>query len=165
MRSRFAVALAGLTTLAACARPAPVATAPNLVTVHAKDYAFEAPTSIPAGMTTFHFINDGPGLHHLSVVRLDSAKSFADLELALKNPGPPPAWIVAVGGPNAPDPMHDATATMDLVAGNNAFVCFVDLPGNVPHFAKGMMSPLTVTPSTATAAAPASDISIGLNDY
>ncbi|MFI5236265.1 MAG: hypothetical protein ACHQXA_11185, partial [Gemmatimonadales bacterium] len=46
-----------------------------------------------------------------------------------------------------------------------AFVCFVDLPGNVPHFAKGMMSPLTVTPSTATAAAPASDISIGLNDY
>ncbi|MEO6778707.1 MAG: hypothetical protein ABI194_04570, partial [Gemmatimonadaceae bacterium] len=54
-------------------------------------------------------------------------------------------------------------------------ICLVDMPGGVPHFAKGMVHPFTVaaapagaqaaTPATAPATAPASDVTITLSDY
>src|ERR1700743_238478 len=44
------------------------------VVVHAKDFAFDAPDSISAGWTSFHVVNDGPMLHHVQIVRLDSGK-------------------------------------------------------------------------------------------
>lgn len=138
---------------------------PAVVTVHARDYAFDAPNQIPAGVTTFHLVNDGPGLHHMQLVRLDSGKTFADLEQALKKPGAPPGWIVFVGGPNAPDPHGESNATLDLKPGTYALLCMVDMPGGVPHFAKGMVHPLTVTADSSAAVAPAADVDIALQDY
>jgi hypothetical protein len=139
-----------------------------VVTVHAKDYAFIGPDTITAGMTQFELINDGPGLHHMQIVRLDSAKTFSDLQQLMSKPpaGPPPGWIVEVGGPNAPAPGTTANATVDLPAGNYALICFVDLPGGVPHFMKGMIRPLTVRPATgADASAPKADVTVDLSDY
>src|SRR5579864_1341751 len=81
----------------AASTPAATAPAINVVTVHASDYAFQAPAQIPAGMTTFHLINDGPGIHHITLVRLDSAKSLADLLKVMQHPGPLPAWAVLAG--------------------------------------------------------------------
>jgi hypothetical protein len=142
------------------------ALAPPVVTVHARDFAYDAPDHIAAGMTTFQLVNDGPGLHHLVLIRLDSAKTPADLQAAIKNPGPLPAWAVLSGGPNAADPMGQSTATVDLTAGNYVMLCFVDVPNGVPHFAKGMVRPLTVTASaTASAAAPVADVVATLSDY
>jgi len=146
--------------------PAPAPTTPPVVTIHAKDYAFAAPKQIPAGMTTFHVVNDGPGLHHVTIVRLSDGKSLADLSDALKNPGPLPDWATFVGGPNAPDPGHDANATIDMKPGDYALLCFVDIPGGVPHFAKGMAAPLTVVASaTPSAPAPAATDTLTLDDY
>ncbi|HEX3867701.1 MAG TPA: hypothetical protein VHV78_13150, partial [Gemmatimonadaceae bacterium] len=34
--------------------------ATHVATIHARDYAFQVPDSIPAGWTTFHLVNDGP---------------------------------------------------------------------------------------------------------
>ena len=151
------------TTAAAATPAAPVI---NVVTVHAADYAFQAPASIPAGMTRFHLINDGPGLHHLVIIRLDSAKTLADFLAAMKHPGPFPAWAVLAGGPNAPDPHTASDATVDLPQGQYALICFVDVPGGVPHFARGMSAPLTVTPSSGpTAPAPTADVTVTLSDY
>ncbi len=140
--------------------------APVIVTVHARDFAYDAPDQIEAGMTTFHLVNDGPGLHHLVLIRLDSAKTAADLQAATKKPGPLPGWAVLSGGPNAADAKGESTATVDLVPGNYVMLCFVDVPDNVPHFAKGMIRPLTVTPvTTASAPAPASDVVVSLSNY
>ncbi len=140
--------------------------APNVVTVHAKDFAFDAPAQIPAGMTTFHLVNDGPSIHHMQIIRLDSARTIDDLKAALAKPGPMPAWAVAAGGPNAPDPGSESNTTMDMAAGSYAIVCFVDIPGGVPHFTKGMFQPLTVAPSSAVpVAAPTPDVTISLTDY
>src|SRR5579884_3152564 len=66
----------------------------RVAVVHARDFAFDAPDSISAGWTTFHLVNDGPNLHHLQLVRLDSGKTAADLGEALKTPGPLPRWAV-----------------------------------------------------------------------
>lgn len=146
----------------------PAAAAPPVVTVTARDFAFEGPTEIPAGVTTFRLVNAGQTLHHMQLVRLDSAKTVTDLVAALKNPGPPPAWALFVTGPNAPSPGGESNATIDLAAGQYAVICLVDIPGGVPHFMKGMVHALTVTPAAAGApkvAMPVADIQITLADY
>jgi hypothetical protein len=141
--------------------------APNVVTIHAKDFAYGGvPAQIPAGMTTFDLINDGQALHHIEIVRLDSGKTMANFEAELAKPAAPPAWAVFQGGPNAPDPGSRSNATLDLQPGSYAMICLVDLPGGVPHFAKGMVQPFTVTAANgADEAAPTSDMSITLSDY
>ncbi len=133
--------------------------------VHAKDFSFDAPDSITSGWTTFHFVNDGPSLHHAQLVRIDSGKTVADLEAALKA-GPPPKWMIEVGGPNAPDPGSSTDATVNLDAGQYAFICFVDIPDHVMHYTKGMVRGLKVTAGAAAAAPePTSDVVVNLSDY
>jgi len=138
----------------------------RVAVVHAKDFAFDAPDTVTAGWTTFHLVNDGPSLHHVSLVRIDSGKTVADFEAAMKKPGPPPAWMVEAGGPNAPSPGGSIDASLNLAPGTYMIVCFVDIPDGVPHFMKGMTHPLTVLPATATAGAePTADMTVELADY
>src|SRR6185436_12564638 len=100
----------------------------HVATIVAKDFAFLAPDTIPGGWTTLRMVNDGPSLHHASLLRLDAGKTMADLAESMKNPGPPPSWLVAVGGPNAADPKTESNATINLAPGNYVFLCFVDIP-------------------------------------
>lgn len=141
--------------------------APNTVTVVANDFAFQAPTEIPAGVTRFVLKAQGKQIHHATIAKLEDGKTVADLMEAFKTPGPPPPWVSFVGGPNVPDPGAEANATIDLAPGNYVLICFVDTPDKVPHFAKGMFHAFTVTPAAAGAAAPApnADISLVLSDY
>ena len=147
------------------AGPAPVA---NLITIHGQDFSYNAPAVIPAGMTTVNFVNDGPALHQAQIVRLDSGKTITDLKAALSQPGPLPGWVVQLGGPNAVDPGLTGNATLNLLAGNYALLCVVNVPGGVPHFMKGMVQPLTVTANgspSQTAAAPVADETVIMDDY
>lgn len=185
MSTRFvSLALLGLATLAACAKDAAksdstvvaqtgaAATAAGydpatrVVTVVANDFSFVAPDSIPSGWTTFRLVNDGPNLHHVQLARLDSGKTLADLHSAMQTPGAKlPKWLVLAGGPNAPDPKAQSNATMNLTPGNYVLVCFVDIPDKVPHLAKGMVRPLTVTAGTSAGVEPTADVVITLSDY
>jgi hypothetical protein len=147
------------------AGPAPVA---NVVTIHGADFSYDAPATIPAGMTTLKFVNDGPALHQAQLVRLDSGRTMADLKAALSVPGNLPGWVRQLGGPNAVDPGLTANATLNLAAGNYALLCVVNVPGGVPHFMKGMVQPLTVTAAgspSQTAAAPVADETVTMDDY
>ena len=155
------------TTTTTAVSGAPTPAAPNIVTVHAKDFAYgSVPAQIPAGMTTFKLINDGQALHHMEIVRLDSGKTMANLQAELAKPAAPPAWAAFQGGPNAADPGKESNATLDLQPGNYAMICLVDVPGGVPHFAKGMVQPFTVTAATGPQSpAPTSDMTVTLNDY
>jgi hypothetical protein len=158
----------------ACEKPAPpaaqaaAAPAPNVVTVTARDFAFDAPDEIPAGQVTFRFRNDGPNLHHLQLVHLGEGKTVADLQQAMRTPGPLPSWAQLAGGPNAPMPGKETNETTVLAAGNYAMICFIDLPDHVPHVMKGMARALRVVePAQAVAAAPltTADLTITLSDY
>jgi hypothetical protein len=135
---------------------------PNVVTVVANDFAFEAPTEVPAGLTRFVLKGQGKEIHHATIAKLEEGKTVADLMTAFKTPGPPPSWMKLVGGPNVPDPGAEANATVELTPGNYALICFVDTPDKVPHFAKGMVHGFTVTPSTSNAMAPAADVNVAL---
>jgi hypothetical protein len=147
------------------------AAAPQVVTVTARDFNFEAPAEIAAGPTTFRLVNAGQALHHVQLVKLDEGKTLQDVFAALQAGGPPPAWVHWIGGPNAPDPGSEANATLVLEPGNYALLCFVDIPDHVPHVKKGMARALRVTARAATPVAnvsgglPAADVVMTLNDY
>lgn len=140
---------------------------PRVVTVVARDFAFQAPDEVPAGLVTFRLENRGNTLHHMQMLRLDEGKTLQDVFTALRAGGPPPAWMHEVGGPNAPDPGQDANATVLLQPGTYALLCFVDIPDHVPHVMKGMAKQLRVTPALAPAAMtqPTGDVTLTLNDY
>jgi hypothetical protein len=152
---------------AAVPAPAPAAAAtPNVVNFTAKEFAFEGPDTIPAGLTTFKLTDAGQEIHHVALVKLEQGKTYADLQAAFKAAGPPPTWAVAYGGVNPPAPGSTATAMQVMEPGNYAVVCFVESADHVPHMAKGMMKPLTVTASpTANMTEPTADVTLTLSDY
>ncbi len=142
------------------------APSPNVVTYIARDYGFEGPAQIPAGVTMFRLDNQGKELHHLVIVRLDSGRTYDSLLAAMRKPGPPPAWMHFMGGPNATDPGTTSNATHRLAEGHYAIVCFIPSADGVPHMAKGMTAPLEVVAASGPAARdlPA-DVTIKLTDY
>jgi uncharacterized cupredoxin-like copper-binding protein len=145
--------------------PAPAAAAPSTVTVTATDYRFDAPAELPAGLTTFRLVNQGPSIHHVQLVKFGEGKTFDDFMAALKAGGPPPKWATMEGGPNPPELGDTASTTVMLEPGNYAMLCFVPGPDGVPHVAKGMVSPLRVTGAAAAGAEPEAEVVMKLVDY
>jgi hypothetical protein len=160
-------------TLRLAASTAPAHGRANVVTVTARDYAFEAPDTLPAGLTTIRLVSRGQDLHHLLLVELKDGKAPADLLGALKPEGPLPTWAKLLGGPNAPAPGGESNATLSLRPGHYAILCVIPAPDGVPHVAKGMVRPLTVVPARGAqalatrrdAALPAADVTLTLRDY
>jgi len=143
--------------------------APNVVNVTATEYKFEAPDQIPAGLTKFTMTDSGKEMHHVTLMKLDSGKTFNDLMTGLKNmkPGtPPPGWVIPAGGPNAAAPGSSSSLTMVMEPGNYALLCFIPDARGVPHVMSGMAKGLTVTPNaTANTTPPNSDVTVTLKDY
>ena len=176
LRAPTLVAAFALTAIA-CTTPRPdhaadpsasVATAavPNVLTVKTRDYAFDAPDTAHAGLTTIRLVtNPGREIHQVGLIRLDSAKTPAEFFNATRTPGPMPAWAVEVAGVNPPAPGQTAEATITLEPGNYLLVCLVPSPDGVPHIAKGMSRPLVVTGGTVATAALPADVEIRLTDY
>ena len=153
---------------AAAEAPAPAAAAtPNMVSFTAREFAFEGPDTIPAGLTMIHLTDTGKELHHVQLIKLEGGKTFADFQAAAKDmaKGPPPSWIVFYGGVNPPAPGATTTAMQVLEPGNYAVVCIVEGADHVPHMAKGMMRSLTVTPSSNPTTEPTADVTLTLSDY
>ena len=155
------------TDTATSAAPAQAAPAtPNMVTFTAKEFAFEGPDTIPAGLTMFHLNANGQELHHLQILRLEQGKTFTDFQAALKTGGPPPTWVVPYGGVNPPAPGGTTVATQTMEPGNYAVVCFIEGADKVPHMAKGMAKPLTVSSvANANMTEPTADVTMTLSDY
>jgi len=184
-RALVAAAAAALTSLS-CGREAEQPPSerspgprPNVVTVVVSDYSFQAPDSVPAGLTMIQALMRGEVPHHVNIVKLDSSKTAADYVNALTPGAPPPAWATAVGGPNPTENGTTANAMLVLEPGNYALICFVDIPEGMPHFMRGMFKDLkvyarpdTTASDTATAVAaaapvelPTADVTMRLVDY
>jgi hypothetical protein len=148
---------------------APQSGAANVVTIVARDYAYDAPDTIPAGLTTFQLRNTGKEPHETAIVRLDDGKTSQDLLVLARDttPSPDPAWMHWVGGPGGAFPGGlETNATMVLAPGHYVVACFVPTSKGQPHLLLGMIKDFTVAPSSRPAAAPpASDVSISLVDF
>ena len=142
-------------------------TAATTVSVTARDFAFDAPAQVPAGAVTLQLQNHGKEVHQAMLVKLDQGKTGADLAAAMKQHGPPPAWIKWLGGPNAAAPGGQVNATSVLEPGNYAYLCLIPSPDGVMHLAKGMVRTFEVTaaPAGAAPSLPETDVTIRLKDY
>lgn len=163
-----------LATIAASATVAPHAlpthVEPYEVTVVARDFAFDAPDSIPEGAITFRFENSGKEPHLLEIVRLESGHTRDEYLATVANHEPKPAWVTYLGGPSVPPPNSASLATLSLSPGNYLLTCIIDSPDSVTHkptshVLLGMVRPLTVTRSSRGAPMPSSDVTMTLVDY
>ena len=161
------VASAGAAQQRFASRSAASASESDVVVVVAHDFAFDLPASISAGLTTFELRNRGTQGHHLEIVRLDSGKTAGDAVAALikAGRGPRPAWLHAIGGPNAAMPGDKTNAT--LVLGPGSYLAFCEVPGPTAmrHYMKGMVKPFTVTLPARMGKLPAADVVLNLVDF
>ncbi|MGH7674756.1 MAG: hypothetical protein ACREMV_05730 [Gemmatimonadales bacterium] len=157
-----AAALVGLAV--GCARKPPAAGA-HVVTITATDFAFGAPDSIPAGLTTLRLVNRGAEAHHGIVIRIAEGTSKSTVDSALRTEGPIPPWMSFAAGPGAAVPGDSSNATSMLEPGLYLMVCFIQGADRVPHAFKGMTRWLEVVGPAAAAAEPQADVVITLADY
>lgn len=152
---------------AQAAAPAAPATAAVEVKIEGHDFSYDAPDQIAAGLVTFKFENAGKEPHHAQLARLNDGVTMTQLEDALKkseNDAFP--LITLVGGPGAVFPNQSSNVTLDLPAGQYVLICFFTSDDGAPHFAKGMIKPLTVTTAgEARPAEPQADLTVTMKDF
>jgi len=147
--------------------------APNVVTVTARDFAFDAPDTIASGFTTFQLVNNGDQFHMAQLIKLEDGKTLDDFVVAyaeaFRTTGPRPAWAPRLGGPGVADPHGRSNATHKLEPGNYAWICLMDVPDGIPHVVKARMAKAFVVRPLSSAAAPEiapkASIVMQLNEY
>jgi len=164
--------------LSACSTPEKkpsqnLAAAPNLVSLTATEYAFEAPDTLPAGWTTFRLVNRGQEVHYGHIVRLDPGKTVQELvdayAEAIRTSGPRPKWVTRFGGPGGAFPGDSSSVTQYLEPGSYVWICPVEDNSGAPHFSKGEFKPFVVKAADGVvadrAAGPEASLVIRLMDF
>jgi hypothetical protein len=143
------------------------AVTPPVIDIMASDYAFDAPDTLPAGLVTVRLMNHGQEPHHAQLLRLNDGVSFDDFAADLQAEGEGALRLVTLtGGPGALSTLKTTEVTLDLAPGQYALACFIASPDGVPHLAKGMLKPVTVTANpTQDAAAPEIAGTMTLRDF
>lgn len=148
-------------------------TAPNVVSVTATEYAFQAPDTVPTGWITFRLLNQGKEVHYGHIVQLEPGRTVREMvdayAEAIRTSGPRPKWVRRFGGPGGTAPGDSSSVTQYVEPGSYVWICPVEDSGGHPHFAKGEFKPFVVHaagPVVANrAAAPDADIVVRLLDY
>jgi plastocyanin len=151
----------------ASVEPSPSAAAVQDLAVTGTEYAFEAPASIPAGITKITLTNAGKEEHQAQVAGIAAGKTLEDLTTALQggDENAALAMLTLSGGPTGVVPGASVATTSDLKPGQYVFLCFVPSPDGVPHIAKGMIAPIEVTEPASTAELPSGDAELVLQDF
>jgi plastocyanin len=145
---------------------APSAAAVQDLAITGTDFAFQAPTSIPAGLTKVTLTNAGKEEHQAQVAKLADGKTLADLTAALQgDEAAALAMVELSGGPTGVQPGAARSTTANLEPGAYVFLCFVQSADGIPHLAKGMIAPIQVTEPAVTAEVPAGDTALTLQDF
>jgi len=197
--ARHATVLLAVTALAACrpaensgsgaASAAAAADTAGTVLVIARDYAFEAPDSLPSGWTTFRFQNRGKQTHFMLLDHLPDGKTYEDYRNELLPPFDSawaaqrrgasqaeagkivaaglPAWFAdfeELGGVGLVAPGDTTRVTEKLVPGTYVLECYMKGPDGSFHRAMGMERPLHVTASSSGGRPPEADIDLTLRN-
>jgi uncharacterized cupredoxin-like copper-binding protein len=142
--------------------PSPsAAAAGNTVNFDAVDFNYTLPDSIPAGPVTLVMRNAGKEAH--------TGVTFQQFTAALQQgEGPALALVSFKGGTGALDPgSNTESVSVNLQPGDYVVLCFLTGADGIPHFAKGMIKPLTVTAGTTPTSAtkPNAPVTITLKDF
>lgn len=136
------------------------------VNIIARDYSFDAPSTMSTGVVTLNLQNHGAEPHHAQIVRLNDGVTIEAFGGAvMQNPEAAFPLVSFEGGPSVVDPAGSAQVTLNLSAGNYIMLCFVENEQGVPHLALGMIKPFQVTPPPSTAQAPQASGEVILKDF
>lgn len=122
----------------------------------------DVPDSLPAGITTIEFVNEGGEAHEVAVLRIDDGETMGIEEILALPEEEAMEHATFVGNAFAMPGEEDNTGTgfVDLTPGEYAFICFVpvgatpenipaleagEIEGGPPHFTQGMVAEFTVT--------------------
>lgn len=169
--------------------PGDAAEAPPVVEIVARDFAFEAPTELGPGWTTFHLVNEGAQEHFMALTRLPDGKTLDDYGAEV---GPAfdlgpytsgeldrgaflahvaaliPEWYfsaISAGGPGFVSPGAGSRTTVFLEPGTYVAECYVKTPDGRFHVELGMVHQITVAGEPNGAAPPEHDIDLSLTNY
>jgi hypothetical protein len=148
--------------------PASAAAPLRELKIVATDHHFDMPAQIERGYVHVVMENAGKEPHHAQLLRLNDGVTMAQFQEALAQGVPAVLQIAALtGGPSVIDPGLSQGVTLDLPPGQYVLLCIIPSADGVPHLAKGMVSPLTVTApaSAAVAGAPEADGTVRLLDF
>ncbi|MGK2849899.1 MAG: hypothetical protein ACSLFN_03175 [Candidatus Limnocylindrales bacterium] len=112
-----------------------------------QDFAFVGLDTLSAGAHEVAVTNNGPQPHEATIVKLADGVAAADLAAMFTSTAPPsgPPPFTTAGGVAGIAPGATVNMTVDLPAGNYAFLCFVPDPASgAPHAALGMIGALTI---------------------
>jgi hypothetical protein len=137
------------------------------ITLNAVDFAFEGPTEAPAGLMTVTMTNNGAEPHHAQLVRLNDGVTMEQFQAALQAGDPAAMFplVTFVGGPAVVGPGAASQVILRLAAGSYVALCFVESPDGVPHLAKGMVFPFTVTGEDPGDPDPTATADVSLVDF
>ena len=135
---------------------------PSAVRLVAREYTFDLPDTIPAGLVQITLVNGGTDLHEALITRLDgdsaSAVHYVD---SVRAHITFPAFAHDLGGPGLLLPGDSATVWLELKPGRYAVVCWMG-----DHLERGMARDLIVTgASSPSASPPSAESTIELNNY
>jgi len=150
-----------------------LAAVPNVVSLTATEYAFQAPDTIPAGWTTLRMANRGQEIHYGHIVRLDPGKTVQELveayAEAIRTSGPRPKWVTRFGGPGGAFPGDSSSVTQYLEPGSYVWICPIEDNSGTPHFSKGEFKPFVIRAGDGvvaeSAARPEASLVVRLMDF
>jgi hypothetical protein len=159
--------LAAGSTAAGCGRPGTALRSTEPLLVVARDFAFDAPDTIAAGILRLTFHNEGPSYHHVQILRLLKAIPDSLLADSLPPSGILPDWLLPVGGAEGADSIaREVTVELKLSPGHYVLVCRITTPTDQVHYALGMLRSLVVVGSNVRVDAPlVADRAIHLANY
>lgn len=136
---------------AATAHGSHTAASGNVVEFVARDFGFDGPKQVPAGLTELRLANHGKVDHQLALFRMNDGVAPGSVLGALQSGGldagkPYGEWV---GGPNGTAAAHTTSVVTDLQPGTYLVACFIPDAHGTPHAALGMLTDLTVTPASA----------------
>jgi uncharacterized cupredoxin-like copper-binding protein len=148
---------------------APVPAQPDqVVKFTAKEYSFEGPKQVKAGLTELTLTNQGMEDHQLALFRMKDGVTPGEVLGALGEKGldAGKAYGNWVAGPNGAAAGATTSVVAELEPGTYIVACVIPDATGAPHAMKGMLTDLTVTPSKTKAASdPAGLPEVDLGDY
>lgn len=145
MTARHLALCFGLLGIAGCTQQPQI----HDVVIKSVDYAFQAPATVPAGLTAFSLVENGKFPHELQLFQFKKGISADSARRLLGNKDFPFAQVMPSGGilvgfPNAP---VSERVLIDLKRGDvYGLRCQFQNTDSAPHHDKlGMISVLTVT--------------------
>jgi hypothetical protein len=120
-----------------------------IVRLVARDFMFETPPRLPAGVVRIRLVNRGSEPHYASFYRLAAGRTATDFFAWRASRTPSPEWLTLASGPAPVAPGDSSDLTLRLPSGHYLIICGYPGKDGLQHLDKGMFRVLDAQPLLA----------------